>query len=165
MKGQFWSWCLLLLLGLTSANSCDKDPVVAGLGEEGYFVFGNFYGLCAGDDCIRIFKFDDDQLYADTKKVYPNRGNIYNGSYKKISNPHIDSIASLLSGFPQELLSDTNVVFGCPDCVDQGVIYLELKFNDIHRSWLLDNVNSALPEYLRDYAHQVQRAIDLSRGQ
>ena len=155
MKSQMWSWCLLLLLGLTTANSCDKDLKIDHLGDEGYFVFGNFYGFCVGDDCIRIFKLNKGQLYQDTTKVYPNRGSIFNGTYDKINNPHIDSIGFLLAGYPQELLTDTNKVFGCPDCVDQGGIYLELKTNTIHRSWLLDNVNSALPNYLQDYADQI----------
>jgi len=165
VKRRIWSWILLILLGLTTANSCDKDPIATDFGKDGYFVFGYFYGFCAGPECIRIYKIQGDDLYEDIEKAYPERGRLYNGSFEKVENHHIDSISHLLSGFPEALLNDTNDVFGCPDCVDQGGIYLEIKTGGIHRSWLLDNSNSALPDYLQNYAVQVRRAIDLSRDQ
>lgn len=165
MKKQVRIYGLLLLFTFFSAASCNEEkdePTVQNDASE-YIVFGDFYGFCSGDECIRIFKLSDGKLYKDSKQNYPQQGAIYSGTYGPVSSAKTDSIDMLLSGYPLQLLNDTNEVFGCPDCVDQGGMYLEIKTNSSHRSWLFDNVHSALPVYLQDYASDLRKAVDLAR--
>jgi len=66
MKSQLLLVFLLSLLFI----SCHKDDIKPK--SKDYLVFGRFYGECAGEKCVEIYKLDQDQLQEDTKDIYPS---------------------------------------------------------------------------------------------
>jgi len=141
-------------------NSCcekaDIDPE-----GSGYLVFGQFYGFCIGDDCVQIFKLEHDNLLEDTKKEYPGRSDFYEGSYVGLDNSHFEQVKDLIDYFPEEMLNEVDTVFGCPDCMDQGGMYIEYNFNGIRKFWIIDNFTGNVPAYLHDFMEKVNEKIDL----
>ena len=63
----------LLLLSLLFACQTEEDlPFIIDPIMPDYFVFGDFYGLCEGEQCIDYFKIEEGTIYEDTEDNYPN---------------------------------------------------------------------------------------------
>jgi hypothetical protein len=142
---------LLCGAGILTATSCQKDSDALGTGEFEYMIFGHFYGKCAGEQCVEVFKLDNEQLFEDTTDVYPGGVNPYEGVYTLLPNEKYLQVKDLLDSFPQQLYAEPEVVIGMPDAGDWGGIYVEMKFkNDPGKSgfWLLDqNESNMTAEY------------------
>ena len=66
--------------------------------------------------------------------------------------------------FPEQLYSETDHVLGQPDAGDWGGIYVEIKHvNDPARSgfWLLDQMESNMPQVYNDFVDQINEKIHL----
>ena len=123
---------LLLVLFL----GCKKDP--SEQINPDHFIFGTAYGECAGD-CARLFKLEDEKLFPDDGVVYLN----YNGAdipfqTQSLATDKVALAESLLSQMPAALLNETEEQIGCPDCHDQGTIFIETKTGDAVRRWYID---------------------------
>ena len=141
-------------------NSCnDKDCI--GPDISGYLVFGQFYGFCVGENCVQIYKLEYNRLLTDTNKEYPGRTDFYQGSYVDIDNAYFEQVKDLLDYFPEEMLNESDTIFGCPDCSDQGGMYIEYNFNGIRKFWILDNFTTNVPPYMHTFMEQVNEKIDL----
>ena len=127
--------------GILTMTSCSKENDALGSGEFEYMIFGHFYGKCAGEQCVEIYKLENERLFEDTTDVYPGGVKPYEGIYTLLSNDKYLQVRDLLDSFPQQLYAEPEVVIGMPDAGDWGGIYVEMKFsNDPGRSgfWLLD---------------------------
>lgn len=141
-------------------NSCnDKDCIDPDI--SGYLVFGQFYGFCVGDDCVKIFKLESNKLLEDTNKNYPGPIDFYEGEYVDLDNSYFEQVKDLMDYFPEELLNENDTIFGCPDCTDQGGLYIEYNFNGVHKFWIIDNFTGNVPAYLYDFMEKVSEKIDL----
>lgn len=123
---------LLLVLFL----GCKKDPVAKFAPD--YVIFGTSYGECGGD-CARLFKLENQNLYPDDGIEYlmQNGGDI---PFMTQSLP-ADKVAlaeSLKNQIPASLLDEPEEVLGCPDCRDQGTVYIETKTGDQVSRWYID---------------------------
>ncbi|MBI1185719.1 hypothetical protein GC194_15740 [bacterium] len=150
---------VILLCSLTFlfSASCQKDPSTT---TADYLVFGTFYGMCAGGElCVEIFKIDHKNLWEDRNDNYPDRSNFYDGKFEKLSNDKFEATKDLLDKFPQELLNEKESTLGCPDCVDQGGMYVEYKKGNTHKFWIIDNSTSAIPEYLHSFADELHTKV------
>jgi hypothetical protein len=141
------------------STSCSDDEEVMKTSE--YLVFGHFYGFCMGESCVQIYKLENGKLYRDSKKEYPRYDEFYEGSYVAMDKSDYDQVKDLTEIFPVQLLVAQDTVFGCPDCADQGGLYIEYKSDDMHRFWMVDQFNGNVPVYLHEFMEEVNEKIDL----
>ncbi len=145
---------LLLIIPLTF-TSCEKLR-----SPKDYLVFGTFYGFCHGEMCTELFKLQDGVLYEDQKDGYPNyQEDFYDGDFKKLDGSDYEIAKHMLDDFPLKLLDETDVLFGCPDCADQGGFYLEYKVDGVHKYFVLDQFKDNVPAYARSYLDEVNRVV------
>lgn len=129
---------LFLLIGLTGCTGDDETI------HGDYLVFGKYHGECFGDQCIQIFKIENDSLFADTLRLYPSAQTPYSGLYQPLAQNQFDSTKNLLDVIPQQILSLKNTIIGQLDAADQGGFYIEIKTNEGIRYWLIDTDRSGI---------------------
>jgi hypothetical protein len=138
---------LLLAIGLVS---CEKTEL-----EPDYFVFGHFFGFCAGEQCIEIFKVEDGKLYEDNKDTYPSQTEPYEGNWTLLADSLYQSVTHLEGMLPQGLVDTSATVIGVPDAYDQGGLYIGQRLNGEERFWLLDLGFQELPAYMQSFRDSV----------
>ena len=148
---------LLSILILFLFFSC-SDEEMADPAE--YLIFGHFYGFCLGDQCIQIYKLESNRLFIDTNQDYPKHNEFYDASFQELENNYYEPVKDLLDYFPTRILSESDTVFGCPDCADGGGLYIEYKTKDIRRYWIIDQDNRQVPVYLHEFIEQVNNKIE-----
>jgi hypothetical protein len=155
MKQRIFTFCLLIII--TASCRKDKDK----LSSFDYLIFGHFYGECFGEQCIEIFKLEQNQLLEDTTDIYPNSTSFYNGKYKLLSQQKFDSARDLVNFFPAELLTEPDTVIGQPDAGDWGGLYIEYSDNGKRKFWLLDQMKSNVPSKYHTFIDKVNEKIKL----
>lgn len=148
----------LLFTVLIFSNCSDQTPAPSEFIplNTDYIIFGHFYGMCGGEECIEIFKATSTSLYEDSNDSYPNSNQIYDGEFKKLDQSKFDKIKGISFEIPIELLNETETVIGAPDAADGGGIYLQLSNGQY---WLLDMNENYLPEYLHPLQKNIRTAI------
>lgn len=130
----------LLFLALLAAFGCKKESSKLNVDNLDYFVFGTAFGFCAGGPtCVTLFLLEDQNLYPDADIT---REQFFSGdlAFQTTSLPS-DKVAlaqDLLAQFPSALLEETEEEIGCPDCSDQGTVYVEIKKGATVRKWRID---------------------------
>lgn len=140
---------------LTSGCNEDLKP-----SKSGYIIFGHFYGECMGEQCIEIFRLEEDQLFEDSNDRYPNSTGFYAGKWKKLSEQKFNDTKDLINGFPLDLLNETSTVIGQPDAGDWGGLYIEYNFDGIRKFWLLDQMKSNVPAEYHNFIDRVNEKIN-----
>ena len=136
--------------------SCKKEELKA----SDYLIFGSFYGMCQGEQCIETFKLTKDFLYEDRKDEYPDRTSFFNGDFEKLDKKFLNNLELDIVDLPKELLeTESGKVFGCPDCADGGGLFIEYKSGKTHKFWVIDNMKYQVPEYLHPFMDQVRAEI------
>jgi len=138
-------------------NSCNKDNSA----REDYLIFGHFYGECYGEQCIEIFKLEDNRLLEDSKDKYPNNSGFYKGDYHELSNKKFELVKDLINYFPDSLLKVNETYIGQPDAGDWGGLYIEYNRNGVRHYWLLDQLESNVPDNLHEFIDEVNAKIKL----
>jgi|ETNmetMinimDraft_8_1059916.scaffolds.fasta_scaffold39164_2 hypothetical protein len=147
---------LIFSLVITFIFSCNKDSEIE-LNQTNFLIFGHFYGECNGEECIETFKLTNKKLYEDSNDNYS--GTYFN--FIELGNNTFDQVKDLIDYFPCELLSDNKNIFGCPDCYDQGGLFIQYSENDSIKSWIIDQSQSSVPEYLHEFMDMVNEKIYL----
>ncbi len=150
-----FSLCLLLILSV----SCKKETSTANSSD--YLIFGHFYGMCGGEQCVEIFKLDNCRLYEDSRDIYPNRDTFYVGAYSQLSNQQFNAVEDLMDFFPQDLLNESDTVIGMPDAGDWGGFYIEYNFNGTRRFWILDKMKTNVPSQYHAFIDKLNEKISL----
>jgi len=150
---------LSIVFGVLIA-SCNKETSTEP-SESDYLIFGHFYGFCQGEACIEIFKQKSNMLLEDINDNYPGGTDFYEGNYIALGNTKFDLVKNLMDYFPYNLLIENEARIGCPDCVDQGGLYIEYNFNGIRKCWRIDQAKHSVPNYLHDFMDKVNEKIDL----
>jgi hypothetical protein len=148
-----------LILGACHDKVDKSDPQDTG----SYLVFGSYYGMCQGDDCVTFYLVRDGKLYKDKKHQYPTNGTLHEGDYEAISDDKYQLVKDLSGKVPEKLLSESSTSIGCPDCADGGGIYIEINSTEGKRFWYLDNNDRETPEYLHDFIAEVNAKIKALR--
>ena len=124
--------------------------------EEGTVIFGLFFGLCGGDfaeQCIETYMLRGEILYEDIVDSYVHDSL----EFHCLPDSLFTLAAHIRDIIPSELLaSDVPTEFGCPDCLDQGGMYLRLLEQD--KEFLIDLDKPEIPEYLHNL---VDMTLDL----
>lgn len=148
----------LLLLPLALFTACDKEEDEVKL-ETDYLIFGHFFGLCAGETCVEIFKLEASQLYEDSNDNYPGSTDFYDADFSTLPSSIFEEVEDLEGFFPTALLDETDTVIGQPDAGDWGGLYIEYKAGDLRKFWLLDLNTNNVPETYHDFINAVQSKI------
>lgn len=141
-----------LFSGCKKECSCNQQP-----GD--YLLFGNYYGMCAGEDCVEIFKIENGNLSEDSNDSYPG-DSPYNGNYAPLPRAKYDLVKNLSAYIPAQLLNESNGYIGMPDAYDQGGYVVELKENGTHRYWRIDTDTSNTPAYLHVFTDTLRSYIN-----
>lgn len=157
---------LTALSALLFSIACNKDddgsaPAPPPSSTYDYLIFGHYYGMCGGEECVEVFRLNDKRLQEDTTDQYPILPGFYNGSFITLDNAEHKLVKDLITYFPDSLLTRNDTVFGCPDCADQGGLYIEYHFNSIDRYWRIDQAKRDVPAYLHDFMDKVNEKIAL----
>ena len=167
MKNFIFLFTLLLTFGFASCekedNACENNPHLCFC--DCYLTeitFGHFYGECGGEGCVEIFKVDlnNRQLLEDTRDDYPYSDTFYMGDFS-IEHPKekYDLVADLGQYFPESLFEETGNVIGQPDAGDWGGIYFEIRTANLLRFWLLDQMESNMPEEYNEFVDKINEKI------
>jgi hypothetical protein len=146
---------ITLLIAIAMTTSCNKDCIT--LNEQNYLVFGHFYGMCAGEGCVETYKLTNMKLYEDLIDDYSGQ----NLDFVELDNELFEQVSDLVDFFPNQLLSESETVFGCPDCADGGGLYIQYSDNGNLKSWRIDQMQENVPSYLHSFMDQVNEAIVL----
>lgn len=131
---------LALILSLSLASCAEKvypDP--------SQFIFGSWYGFCK-ENCIHVYKLENGKLYLDDMSTRYQAEEI---TFQKtpLDDKWAKKAAELFSLFPSYLRKNPNLTIGCPDCNDQGLLYLAFTENAEVNEWKIDpNMNNVPPE-------------------
>ncbi|MBJ7879651.1 hypothetical protein [Gelidibacter salicanalis] len=112
---------LILVLATFIFTACNSDDDTVEAGD--YLIFGHFYGMCGGEECVEIFKLTDSKLYEDTNDNYT----LDNLKFRELDQATFDKVKDFKNAIPEQLLTDETTVFGCPDCADGGGLYIQLS--------------------------------------
>jgi hypothetical protein len=146
--------CLTLFL----FTACENDNTVK-LSTSDYIIFGHFYGECVGEQCVEIFRLEENKLFEDTKDQYPKSGSFYDGKYIPLSQRKFKETQDLLTYFPIVLLDEADIVVGNPDATDGGGLYIEYNYNGVRKFWLLDNMKNKVPTKYHNFIDKVNEKI------
>jgi hypothetical protein len=143
---------LLFLMVPLLSFTCNKEKTEAALPAIESLSFGTAYCLCT-TNCVSLYLISNQQLFAGTMtkcndpKQYQTVP-MLNDKYL-LAKP-------LLDNFPAYLQNNPNKTFGCPDCLDQGGIHLEIKeINGTVKFWHIDTNVANQPVEIREYIKQL----------
>lgn len=101
-------------------------------------VFGTYYGMCRSD-CINIYAVESNQLFKDDSATYGKLDwFFYFTPTRKMDAAKHKLAKGLLNQVPMELLSKNRTTIGCPDCADQGGIYIQAMSGPVSATLKLD---------------------------
>jgi hypothetical protein len=101
----------LLFSAIVMLTSCNKDEDCITHTEQNYLVFGHFYGECFGEGCVETYKLTEMKLYEDLIDDYSGQ----NLDFVELDNETFEQVSDLVDFFPNQLLSESETVLGCPD--------------------------------------------------
>ena len=113
-------------------------------------IFGQFYGACSGSDCVQTFKIENNQLFEDSIDDYGQN----NFDFAPRDQSDYDLVSDLVGLVPSQLLDESSQTFGCPDCADQGGLYIQIVSIDsevINLEFRMDLDKNNVPEYLHSF--------------
>lgn len=147
---RFWQ---LFVVAITIISCSKGDEAIS---IDGYFIFGEAYGFCAGD-CAHFYKIEGDKMFRDNIDRYGVETPTFSETPDSQSNYEIAE--PLINSFPKYFLNHANQTFGCPDCTDQGGYHLFLQSGSEVQFWHIDTFSDNQPEEIRAYAAQLREIL------
>ena len=143
----------LLLLVFASCKK-EKTQLLAketSLPLNAAFSFGVSYGYCVGE-CAKFYLVTNDQIFPDDMQRIQKPLQFKTSA---LSNDKYLIAKSLIDSFPAFLINNPDTTIGCPDCYDQGTIYLELKNDEVVNYWTIDTDEKSQPAEIKAYIKQL----------
>jgi hypothetical protein len=135
-------------------SACTKENLNTST-ETNYLIFGDFYGECFGSSCVETYKLTDSKLYKDANDDY----NHSNYTWNQLTGEKFIIAKDLADYIPNELLTDSIHIYGCPDCRDQGGLYIEYVQDGLKKSWLIDTDKGSVPPFLHPFMDEIKKKI------
>lgn len=145
-----------LTIGILLSCSSNDDNGI-NINEQNFLIFGHFYGECGGEGCVETFKLTNQSLFEDTVDDY----NGQNMEFVELENTTFEQVKNLTDFFPNQLLNQSETVFGCPDCADGGGLFVQYSENGNIKSWKIDQAKANVPNYLHNFIDKVNEKIAL----
>lgn len=149
MKKIFLGFFAIILLLSCNKDNDDNDKI-----QFDYLIFGRINGECIGEICIEIFKITETSLFEDTLDS-PVQG----FEFVALENAKFEQVKDLIDFFPRQLLNQNETVFGCPNCLDQGELFIQISKNGIIKTWSIDQFKNDVPSYLHNFMDKVNEKI------
>lgn len=146
---------LIIVLMLVIGLSCKKNTAKLNPVPTDYLIFGTDGGMMEGS--YIYFKIQDNKIYATTPYIRGQSSIIYNTEPLPAGKYAIAK--ELKDSFPNYLLNHPDQTFGCPNCVDQGAIYLEIKQNEEVKYWHIDTNVGEQPAEIRPYIQKLIQVV------
>ena len=135
--------------------SCNNDSI--NINEQNFLIFGHFYGMCKGENCVETFKLTDKGLFED---IIDDR-NGQNMKFIQLENEKFLQVKDLVDFFPSQLLNEKKTTIGCPDCADGGGLFIQYSENGNVKSWRIDQEKDNVPRYLHIFIDKVNEKIKM----
>jgi len=148
---------LLILAAVVLLIACTKSDNNMTINEQNFLVFGHFYGFCGGESCVETFKLTDEKLFEDTIDDYMGQ----NLEFEELESGLFLQVNDLPDFFPNQLLNESETVFGCPDCADGGGLFVQYSKNGNTKSWRIDQDYNNIPSYLHEFVYKVNEKIGI----
>lgn len=145
----------ILILFAFIFSACHSDDNKEDKGD--YLIFGHFYGMCAGEECIEIFKLTENKLFEDSNDDYA----LTNFNFHELDQVIFNQVKDLKNDFPEQLLTNDSPIIGCPDCADGGGLFIQLSRDGKLYTWRIDQSKENVPEYLHNFMNTVNEKIRL----
>jgi hypothetical protein len=145
------------LISLLWLTSCQKNADII-KNEGDYLIFGKFYGFCGGETCIETYKLTSSTLYEDTKDAYRA---IDGFEFVPLSTAKFLLVKDISADIPDALMKEDDKTFGCPDCYDQGGIFIQISKKEVVHSWFIDMTKRDVPDYLHHLMDAVNEKVIL----
>ena len=144
------------------STSCEKsvEPNLV-LSDSDYFIFGRYYGFCVGENCVDVFRLEQNRLLEDSTDVYPPSVGFYTGNYRLLSKQKYEDAKDIVDFFPKQLLDESSNVIGHPDAGDWGGLYVEYNIDGVRKYWLIDQMKSNVPARYHEFIDKVNEKVDL----
>ena len=141
---------------ISLAWSCtDENELNAN--DHSPLIFGSSHGFCQGN-CTHLFKYENGQVFRDEM----DRLDLDNLLFS--NTPEEELLASaqkIFESLPEELKSNSQETYGCPDCADQGTLFLQLTEGDGSRQWFLDTrIQEDWSQELKDFVRLLKEELD-----
>jgi hypothetical protein len=149
---------LIIFLAFGCENEHATTPLIP---IRDHIIFGTFYGMCAGEQCVELFALQNEKLYEDRSDLYPQSPPAATRDFEELSADQYDLVIELYHAIPEELLETESTIFGCPDCSDGGGIYLEIKTDQFTKVFFIDNFKHNLPQYLHPLVDDIHERVAL----
>lgn len=143
----------IFLTSLLIFSACSNDSSDLETNEGDYLIFGTFNGECFGQ-CTNLYKVDEEQIFEDDLNIGLPEDIPFKS--EPMENSKFELAKQLKENFPNELLESSERTYGCPDCSDQGGIYLELRRDGDINKWTIDTDDTDQEEFLLDYKQQIK---------
>lgn len=148
---------LSLVLVMTALQGCsDKENTLLSTFQDESFMFG-YYNDFSTQGYSKIFLIQDGKLYPDAMGRFQNPP-LFNAI--PLSDELYQKALPARDQFPQTLLTNADESFGCPGCVDQGILYIAKEVDGEMVYWHLDPQTSAMPEALQAYGVLLQLVLE-----
>jgi len=151
MKKCFVVAAILVLL------SCEYKQVTPGdsFSSADSFTFGFAGGWCTG---ARFWLLRDQKLLVDSIK------GCYRGETLAFQSTPLPSgsyalAKKILDDLPPYLFKNPTKTFGCPNCADQGTLYLGMTYKGSTYSWTLDPDTANLPTEIKGYVKEINELL------
>lgn len=143
---------LILLLFISGVfAACKKEKS----NQPDYFIFGRNSDFCI-DDCSKFFLIINGKIYPDSTSglVLPL---VF--STVPLTLTKYNLALPLLINFPAYLTNHANATFGCPQCIDQGIIYIERRDNGVKTVWRIDPILDSIPVQIQPYIQSMTMIV------
>ncbi|MCX6350797.1 MAG: hypothetical protein NTX03_02935 [Bacteroidetes bacterium] len=145
---------IIFLVLIIFLSFCRKDVSLA----NDYFAFGSASGECQGD-CAHFYLIKNKNLYPDDLDYYlytqPTPLKFKN---TKLPQDKYNLAIVIQKDLPQYLKDNPNTTFGCPDCMDQGGLHIEIKEKGVVKRWHLD-IDSKTPDVVKTYIKEMDSIL------
>jgi len=137
-------------------GSCTKEEFDGQLNAGEYLTFGKYHFECGGN-CTNLFKIEKGQLFQDDL----DWGLLDEIPFQSVplDNSKFEIAKILIEEFPNDLLESGKRKYGCPDCVDQGGFYVELKDGGERNIWLIDVLDDEQNQSIINYKLKIDEIL------
>ena len=143
---------LMLSLTLFSLGCSSSDEPNS---ELPTVIFGHFFGECSGERCLETYMLQGESLFEDTNDSFTRDYN-----FVSLADSLYLRVNDLRDLIPAELSDLEGQTFGCPDCGDQGGVYLQLADQN-DTEFFIDMDTNGIPDYLSEFVAEVNERIAL----
>ena len=133
-------------------------------------MFKNIISYLIHISIIFAYYFNEVRRLLTNRNIFIINGKIYPDSTSGLVLPLVFSTVPLtltkynlalplLINFPAYLTNHANATFGCPQCIDQGIIYIERRDNGVKTVWRIDPILDSIPVQIQPYIQSMTMIV------